>query len=87
MMVMIAFDHTTPLKTHKYQTAIAPVSLTPALAGLAGRRQPTPAFPQPKAPILRLPASYRQTSAPNRPVPAVNNGGYFANQVFITRVP
>jgi len=65
----------------------APSLTTAHMAGLAGRRQPTPYFPQPKAAITRLPAVHRHKRAPNKPVPAANNGGYSANQFFITRVP
>ncbi|MBL8119329.1 MAG: hypothetical protein JNJ78_17460 [Anaerolineae bacterium] len=49
-----------------------------ALAGLAARRQPTPAFPQPKATITHVPARHWHKTAPFSPVPAANPGGYSA---------
>lgn len=48
---------------------------TAAMAGLAVQRQPTPVFPQPKAPLSSIPALKCQFQAPSRLVPAVNVGG------------
>jgi len=56
----------------------AAVSLLPA--AIVAWRQPTPYFPQPQAPLLRLPAVKRHNPAPSTPVPAVNNGGSSAKQ-------
>ena len=60
----------------------AAVSLLPA--AIAAWRQPTPYFPQPKAPIKRLPAVKCQSCAPSTPVPAVNNGGSAATSAVST---
>jgi len=61
---------------------MAAFPLLPALAGLAARRQPTPAFPQPNAPLALIPAVHRHKRAPDKRLPAANNGGYSATRAI-----
>jgi len=81
---MISTNQDPQLISNKASTMpfMAAFPLLSALAGLAARRQPTPAFPQPNAPLTHLPAVYRHKRAPNKRLPAANNGGYSATRAI-----
>jgi len=90
---MIAFDDTTPLKNSKIPDCDCASVAHTRLGGIGGTAAANTGFPAAKSanpPSSRLiPPNFsaKQACSRRQPVPAVNNGGYSANQFFITCVP